>query len=161
MKNSTYKYTSTLTDSDNLYEVKDYTSIYYGGLEELFKQYSDYFDTYELSMDQKIEEVSYELYKSVDYSDLILSINSDVFLWGMFYNEDIIIEKTNIIETYIRNNINRNIVDLDKKIEEIAESISDYNNRSKIILVPKETKLNTVLKLVSEYRKNNTVKVID
>jgi len=152
MKNTVYTY--DLFDRSD-YRVVDYTSRYYGSISKFFKQYNNYFTVYILEDDEKLEDVSYRLYDTTDYADLILAINEDVFLWNVPYNQDINLEQSNILSKSIMNGVDTIGID-DKKrniISEIAkDNIERLNELKRNILVPKNEYLSTVLGLVERYR---------
>ena len=157
MINSVYTYNTRVLDG---YQVNDYTSFYYGGLIELFKQYADYFTSYEAEIDQKVEEISYELYKSVDYADFILASNNDVFLWNMSYNTDIVLDQASSLQTIIKNELNdfaQSSEDLIDVFNNITNNTEILNTNKIVLTVPKPEKLNALLSIVETYRKNNAI----
>jgi len=160
MKNSVFTYDRREIDG---YNVTDYTSYYYGGLLELFKQFPDYFSLYSIEVDQKIEEISYELYGSVDYADIILAANNNVFLWSSPYNSDITYDQTIALTGIISKELDYNELqdgsearaNLERVIDNIGNKVNTENTNRKSITVPKPKKLNTLLAIINNYRKDN------
>jgi len=162
MENSVFKYTRRIEKD---FDVTDYTTVYYGKLLELYQNYPTFFTSYEMKIDQKMEEISYELYGSVDYADLILSANNDVFLWGMSYNTDIVIDQSDALKIIIRNELNipnEGVTESLLEVFDIIENNVDLSNsRRRTITVPKPEKLNTILSLVDDYRTENSIKLAE
>jgi len=157
MKNTLYKYDRRIVD--NL-DVTDYTSVYYGKMLELFKSMPDYFMTYEMQMDEKLEGISYKLYKSENYADIILAANNDVFLWSMFYNSDIIMDQADNLHTIIRKELDLNATlteDVLSVFNTISVTIEDINSKRKSITVPKPEKLNALISLIDKNREDNRI----
>ena len=157
MKNSVFTYDRREIGG---YDVTDYTSYYYGGIVELFKQFPNYFSLYSIEVDQKIEEISYELYGSVDYADIILAANNNVFLWSSPYNSDITYDQTQALTGIIIKELDfgeyqDNTTNLGKIIDAIGNRVNTENTNRKTITVPTPKKLNTLLAMVNDYRKNN------
>lgn len=157
MKNSVYKFDKRIV---NNIEVTDYTSVYYGKLLELFKQFPDFFMTYTADIDDKLENISYNLYGSENYADIILAANSNTFLWNMTYNNDVVLEHVSslqriiIKELNIDENSSQAIIDVFNKIE---DDINDLNSRRRELTVVKPEKLNSLLSMIDTYREDNTV----
>jgi len=153
MKNTVYTYD---TFERYNYEVTDYTSIYYGNISEYLKQYSEYFMSYKLKDDEKLENVSYSFYQTTDYADLILAINQDVFLWNVPYNQDINIDRAEILAKSLLNAsdlINMNTNEKDRIINMATISIDESNELKRHILIPKPDYISTIISLVENYKK--------
>jgi len=154
MINSVYTYDKMIREG---YEVNDYTSVYYGGLLEVFNQYPNYFTSYKINIDDKMESISYDLYGSENYADVILASNNDVFLWNMPYNTDIVLDQLESFTNIIKNELGEGNINQD--ILEVFSSIEDENNflnsKKRDITVPKSSKLNEVLALINNYRADN------
>ena len=160
MKNSVFTYDRRKIDG---YDVTDYTSYYYGGLLELFKQFPDYFSLYSVHIDEKIENISYELYDSVDYSDVILACNNDVFLWSTPYNSDIIYEQVSSLVGLITKELDFAELQGNDKfaaiIERIEEKINIENTNRMTITVPTPKKISLLLSMVKDYRKTHKLEL--
>ena len=61
------------TIGDNTFEIDDYTNIL--DISEILKQYKDELLEYQVSNDERIEVISFNIYRSSDYWDLLLLIN--------------------------------------------------------------------------------------
>lgn len=158
MENSVYKFDRRVVyDMD----VTDYTSVYYGKMKEIFKNYPDFFMSYEATTDDKVENIAYKLYGSENYADVILAVNSSVFIWSASYNNDVLEEKNTSLLSLLKLELN---VTEGEKIETLYANISEKsdssNSSKKIITVPKPDKLNSLLSLINTYRNKNTVKDI-
>jgi len=137
------------------YNVKDYTSRYYGYLSKYLQQYPEYFFSYSVEDDEKMENISYKFYKSVDYADLVLAINEDVFLWNVPYNQDVNNNQAELLTKILLNSadlLGINTVEKEK-IEKLAkDGIEEGNSLKRNILLPRPEYLSTVLSLIEKYR---------
>jgi len=98
MKNSVLKYDTISCDS---FKSQDYTSKRYKKIQEMSElSDSNYVEYINLIDEQTIEQVSYILYETPDYWDLLLIINNRDPLFGMSYNFDIL---NDISETKVGN----------------------------------------------------------
>jgi len=87
MKNSILKYDKISSKS---FTSEDYTSKKYRKILEIPElNNTDYIEYIELIDDQKIEQISYTLYGTPDYWDLLVLINDRDPLFDMSYNFDI------------------------------------------------------------------------
>lgn len=62
---------------------------------------NDYIDTYKMSDDDRLERISYDLYGTTDYWDILMLINERSSLFEMSYNFDVISEdNTSFVDNY-------------------------------------------------------------
>lgn len=149
--------TNTLLKFD-FEEVGDYiVSDYFSKNIKLFEFITEqikkeYFISYRLEDNDKIERISYELYGTTDYWDLILLINEREALCGNTYdfetctaNVESYINKYNI-DVYSNNNITN------KRKEELLQEfyekykLRNENNRYLYVIIP--SKLQNFLKII-------------
>lgn len=152
MNNSVYTY-ERMNVLD--YNVVDFTSYYYGSISRFLKQYSNFFEVYTLHDDEKLEEISYRFYETTDYADLILAINEDVFLWNVPYNEDINIERYEILRRVLSNNtdIAGSLESKQERIDILSRGmIEDSEKLKRNILIPKNEYISNIIGLVEKYR---------
>lgn len=159
MQNTVYTY-DTLASKD--YEVADFTSRYYGNISKFLKQYSNYFTIYKLDDDEKIENVSYKLFNTTNYADLILAINEDTFLWNVPYNQDINAEQAELLAKVMLNSsdiANMDTYEKNAMIQIAQNSIDTLNEYKRNILVPKNEFISTVIGLVERYRQTYNLNI--
>jgi len=93
MKNTILNYDETLsgTNKNNHITAQDYTSKYFRQL-QLLKELKDseLVEHLELTDNQTIEQVSYILYDTADYWDILVLINNIDPIFDMVYNFDIV-----------------------------------------------------------------------
>lgn len=157
MQNTLYTYDRRIV---NDIDVTDFTSVYYGKMLELFESYPDYFMTYEIEIDDKLENVSYRLYGSTDYADIILAANNDVFLWNMPYSSDITIEESNLLQKLLSSELKVTEDSSDELLDifdSIDEGITLKNTRKRIMTVPKPDKINSLISIINRSREENRV----
>jgi len=155
MKNTVYNFNTIQTVDGKI--LRDFTSVYYGGLTELLSNYPEYFDFIDVGTNEKMENVSYDLYGSVDYADVILACNEENFLWCMPYGNEVVIQHSENIRDYIDRNTNF-LQPLDAAVEfsSIFEEV-DYNNSQKRkFRVPYPEKINAIISLIENYRRQNS-----
>jgi len=98
MKNALIKY-----EKEELQEfvVSDYFSKKID-IFNIFYLLKDYLMLYKMDNDDKLERVSYELYGTPDYWDILLMINDRIPLYEMPYDYDIIEQRSNsIVSDYV------------------------------------------------------------
>lgn len=138
--------------------VSDYTSKkinIYDILEEMRynNNLSEFFSLYRISDDDKLERISYSMYGTTDYWDILLQINDRNPLFQMPYNLDSTIESAEAFWDYYSNNVcfqtlNNNVLNilLNSEIERMKEKNEIY----RYIYVIKPTKMNEFLKILRD-----------
>lgn len=118
------------TYNNTTYIAKDYTSKYFKQI-KLLNILNDltYIDYYELTDNQTIEQVSYILYDTPDYWDILVLINNIDPLFGMTYEFDVISDATD--------------EQLDKYYKSFSEEIlQETKDRLKNIFLKKNLEIN-------------------
>jgi len=156
MINSIYTYDKFERDNKI---VNDYTSILFNNLNELLENYDDYFMIITLNVNEKMENLSYKLYGSENYADLILACNDENFLWSSPYDQDILLEHIdNIFEEYT-SYLNVKTFDTEKSYRDfkyqIQEEIDNANSSKSSFKVPKPEYLSDVLNIINNYKLEN------
>lgn len=91
-----------------------------------------YYGIIELANNIALEKISWQIYKSPDYWDIILLVNDIDPLFGMPYEYDIVSDSTDqAIERYARKIYKRYLPDLDRKRLHDAKAEEDSNNNEK------------------------------
>lgn len=114
----------------------------------------EYVVSYRMSDDDKLERISYDIYGTPIYWDLLLQINDKVPLFEMPYSLDTIIDSS---EEYWNNYSNLlyfqaplNSVVLQALIDEGIEKMKEINEIYRIIYIIKPTKLQEFLKILRD-----------
>jgi len=164
MNNTVYTY-DRITSKDSL-SVTDYTSFYYGGLDDLFNQYPEYFEYISLNDSIKMEGISWRRYNNENFADVLLACNQEVFLWSMPYGNDTLIEIKEALQRIFQNELG--ISTGDARFEEftaflnfIDDDVEDRNTQKRLLRVPIENKMSDVVNLISNYRTDNKVDNIE
>jgi hypothetical protein len=155
MTNSVYYYNNRI-DFENRYNVQDFTSIYFGNLSNELNKYPDYFIIIDINNDEKMENLSYQLYGSENYADLILACNSENFLWGVPYNQDTILD---LNDSFLKNfKYELNIDEEDegfeayiKYKEALLNDLDTTNSKKRKYRVPKKENLADVVNIINNY----------
>lgn len=84
------------TIDNNTFEIDDYTNNL--DISDILKQYEGEFSEYQVSNDERIEVISYNIYRSSDYWDLLLLINNIKDFRKFPVNQDKLEKRLN--ETY-------------------------------------------------------------
>lgn len=152
MKNTLMKYNKEevnfATKDLGEVNVSDYFSreVHLSDITSQIENYSTYTATYRVQNDDKIERISYELYGTTDYWDILMMINSRDPLFGMPYNFDSISDNsTSFVDNYIQNNYNPAPLPSVTRINELKEEFLnkfDLDNEGKrYITVIKPSKM--------------------
>ncbi len=156
MRNMILKY--EMQEIDN-YIVSDYTSTkidIYNFLYEFQENgtFGDFFDLYRISDDDKLERISYSLYGTPDYWDVLLQLNDRNPLFDLPYNLDTLIEFSEEFWNNYSNNIYfqspliSNI--LQERIDEEIEKMKERNEIYRYIYVIKPSKINEFVKILRD-----------
>lgn len=107
MKNTVLNYeteTVFLKEADQIgYKIQNYfsKSVNISDLAKSYDDWEDYFDTYKMMDNDKLERVSYELYGTTDYWDILFLINERDPLYDMPYDYDTLVTgTTSFLDTY-------------------------------------------------------------
>lgn len=113
---------------------------------------SEYFTTYKILDNDKIERISYEIYGTTDYWDLLLLINDREALCGMTYDFETC---TSNVESYINKYefeiySNNDISDQRKEelLEEFYEKYKLRNELNRYMYIIKPSKMQDFLKIL-------------
>lgn len=150
MKNSIINFEKIEVDD---FIVSDYFSknIYlYSIITENIKK--DFFITYRISDNDKIERISFELYGTTDYWDLLLLINDREALCGITYDFETC---TANVESYVSKYekeiySNKDITDIrmNELLNEFYEKYKTRNEMNRYMFVVKPSKMQDFLKLI-------------
>lgn len=164
MKNSILNYNSL---SSKQFTSQYYHSKYFNQIKDIIElKDSSYIETKELMDNQTIENISYILYGTPDYWDILVLINIRDPLFGMTYNFDIIdTASTNVVtkfmETYSGTGAS-SVFDKLKKI--VLNNYDKLNEEKRTIRVIRPERINDFMKILNsidfkrmEYVKSNEV----
>ena len=141
------------------YIVSDYTSKkidLYNILQEMKDNntLSEYFDIYRMMDDDKLERISYSIYGTTDYWDILLQLNDRNPLFEMSYNLDTIVDSVEIFWKKYSNNIYfqspLNDTVLNELILAEIENMKKQNEIYRLIYIIKTSKMNEFLKILRE-----------
>ena len=116
---------------------------------------SDYTSTYKMADDDKLERISYDLYGTTDYWDVLSSLNERNPLFEIPYNFDVIAEdSTNFVDKYFDTVYSQAPLEQVARIEALSEEfltdeVSD-NEYYRYITVIKPSKMSQFLLLLKE-----------
>lgn len=151
MKNTILKYTKSEVDdviASDYFSKK--ISIY-----DFTKSHPNLFSSYRLMDDEKLENVSYQLYGTTDYWDMLLMLNDMNPLFDMPYNSDTIINSARSqLDTYFfytyshapLSDVTRN----PELIEEFTTKAETLNERFRYIIIVNPTSLAAFIKLLKD-----------
>ena len=136
-------YTSKKVDIYNLFqEMKDNGTL------------ADFLEVYRISDDDKLERISYSIYGTPDYWDILLQINDRNPLFQMPYNLDITFEIAEAMwnnysdNVYFQSPLDSNL--LQSLIDEEIERLKEKNEFYRFIYIIKTSKMNEFLKILRE-----------
>jgi hypothetical protein len=141
-------------------EYSDYFQWYTTGVEELVKTNDSFFIQTDRYEKEKTDALSYIFFNNENYSDMLLALNNDVFLWDMPVDASSLeISKNNYLN-YIERLFQRALTEDEKiywgnRLENKLEKENDY--KRKIITVSDGDKGQT-LRMIKAYFKSREVK---
>lgn len=149
MKNSLLNF-----DSEDLgqFVVRDYFSANIN-IWEIFNEHKSMFEVYRIEDDDKIERISYELYGTTDYWDILIMLNDRSPLFEMPYNYDLL---QNHAEEFINKYIHfvyseASLADNNRKEELTAEMLNvnlENNEKFRYLHVVKPSKMGDFIKIL-------------
>jgi hypothetical protein len=155
--------TNTIYEYDTFFRknmvVRDFTSVYFNNLQTELEKYSYYFTIINITEDERIENVAYQLYGDENLSDLLLAINDENFIWSSPLSQDILMDQTDMLLTEFGKNLNIDTWDGNVNYQDFASKIEEFidesNSRRKKFKVPKLEYLSDVLNIVNGYKLKN------
>lgn len=113
-----------------------------------------YLATYKIADDDKLERISYDIYGTTDYWDILLQLNDKNPLFELPYSLDTIIDGS---EEYWNNYANflyfqapLNSEILNNLIDEEIEKMKEQNEKYRFLYIIKPTKIQEFLKLLRD-----------
>ena len=113
-----------------------------------------YLATYKIADDDKLERISYSIYGTTDYWDILLQINDRNPLFQMPYNLDTTFEIAESMwnnysdNIYFQSPLDSNL--LQSLIDEEIERLKEKNEFYRFIYIIKTSKMNEFLKILRE-----------
>lgn len=114
---------------------------------------SDYITYYELTDNDKIERISYELYGTPNYWDILILLNSKSPFFDMSFDFDVVYDNsTNFLETYTNIIYSHAILNSVERVtalrEEFLNNFIEQNEANRRIVIIKPTKMGDFIKLL-------------
>ena len=139
--------------------VSDYTSKkidLYNILQEMKdnNRLNEFFEVYRIMDDDKLERISYAVYGTTDYWDILLQLNDRNPLFELPYNLDTTFEKAEAFWDYYANSIyfqaplDNNL--MQELIDAEIEIMKEKNEIYRFIYIVKTSKMNEFLKILRE-----------
>jgi len=153
MKNTILNYDETLSGTSNgtYINAQDYTSKHFRQL-QLLKELKDseFVEQLELVDDQTIEQVSYILYGTADYWDILVLINTIDPIFDMAYNFDIVSDVADAkLEKYYNDfSVYINQASKDRLRKAFLDKEVQKNEDKRVIKVIKPTALSEFIKIL-------------
>lgn len=136
-------YTSKKVDIYNLFqEMKDNGTL------------TDFLEVYRIADDDKLERISYSIYGTTDYWDILLQLNDRNPLFQMPYNLDATFEIAEAMwnnysdNVYFQSPLDSNL--LQSLIDDEIEKLKEKNEVYRFIYIIKKSKMNEFLKILRE-----------
>lgn len=128
------------------YSIEDYSSFKLNSVYEYVSTCDeDYFDWYQMENDDKIERISYELYGTTEYWDILLLINKKDPLFDMPYNFDTLTSiaeaKVEVYNDYFALNYDLPESHIDYMTGKYEETIVTENEKKRILRIVDPTKM--------------------
>jgi len=164
MKPKIYKFDTITRHLKNdkpgeIFKVRDYFQWYHTGIENVINENKGYYFVTNRYENERSEVITYNLFEDENLSDVLLALNNDVYLWDAPYDND----TRDIIADnkfkYIEKLNKQPFIDYTKEkyYERIYAQLDAFNDRQKLIVLPKFKDLNRVLRSIKEYLNNRKV----
>lgn len=155
MKNTLLKFDTEQVEFDglgdsNLKYVHDYFSRKIT-IFDIFGDVEDMLTIYQMQNNDKLERISYELYGTTDYWDILLMLNDKNPLFETAFDEDLIQQATADTINYYRNYIYfGSLVQsrVDQLVEEYLDRNHDENEKNRYIYVIKPSRINDFISMI-------------
>jgi len=115
---------------------------------------ADYMQIYRISDDDKLERISYDIYGTTAYWDILLQLNDRIPLFEMPYSLDTLIDSSDEFwanyseQVYFQAPLNSTV--LQNLIDDEIEKMKEQNEIYRYIYIIKPTKLQEFLKILRE-----------
>jgi hypothetical protein len=120
----------------------------------IFDAHIDLFATYQIENDDKIERISYELYGTTDYWDILLLLNDRSPLFEMPYGYDLIHDfaqnRIDIYKNFIYSHAPLLNDRADVLFEELSEELLVKNENTRTIYVVKPSRMNDFISILKD-----------
>jgi len=150
MKNTVMKYETEELDE---FIVSDYFSKSID-VWSIFSEIESYLSIYKMDNGDKLERVSYELYGTTDYWDVLLLINDRTPLFDMPYDFETLSEtalaNVNYYKNFIYDNAPLNQSRVDEFYTELMSEVQNENEFFRYIYVVKQSKINDFVSLLKD-----------
>lgn len=121
---------------------------------DIFYELEEYLSVYKMDNCDKLERVSYELYGTTDYWDVLLLINDRTPLFDMPYNfetlSDTALASVNHYKNYIYDNAPLNQTRVEEFYNELMVDTQNKNELFRYIYVVKQANINDVVSLLKQ-----------
>lgn len=138
------------TIGDNTFEIDDYTNIL--DISEILEQYKGELSEYQVSNDERIEVISFNIYRSSDYWDLLLLINEIKDFRKLPVNQDKLEKRLNEIYSEWLDTFGKNKTEAQKleKHQELEQELFLENEKYRIIKYINIDKISEIKAMIKE-----------
>ena len=138
------------TINNNTFEIDDYTNIL--DISEILEQYKGELSEYQVSNDERIEVISFNIYRSSDYWDLLLLINNIKDFRKLPVNQDKLEKRLNEIYSEWLDIFGKNKTEAQKleKFQELEQELFLENEKYRIIKYINIDKISEIKAMIKE-----------
>lgn len=138
------------TIDNNTFEIDDYTNIL--DISEILEQYKGELSEYQVSNDERIEVISFNIYRSSDYWDLLLLINDIKDFRKLPVNQDKLEKRLNEIYSEWLDRFGKNKTEAQKleKHQELEQELFLENEKYRIIKYINIDKISEIKAMIKE-----------
>lgn len=123
-------------------------------LHELTKEFNDMLTIYKIQNNDKLERISYEIYGTTDYWDILLLLNNRDPLFEMPYDDDFIENSSTEFVNFYRNYVYFNSPLMQKRTDELyrefSEKFKENNEKYRYIKIVKPSKINDFISFLKK-----------
>ena len=142
-----------------LVQVRDYFEYYTTGLEEIVQENQDDFFMTQRYQNERTDVIAYNFYEDENYSDVILAVNNDTYLWDApvdFDTQSIVVdERIRIVEHLNHQKLQQGQRSFYER--QFNEDLDEEQEIQKNIVLPKFGSMSKINRLIKKYLNNRKV----
>jgi len=139
--------------------VKDYFQYYTTGIESIVKENENDFEKIKRQDNERSEVITYNLYQDANASDVIVSINNDVYLWDAPFVWDTLDFVVKNKMTYVQKVFKSPMLEDDYRYWErnIISDVIKTRDIQSTVVVPKREYIQKTIRKIKRYLKERTI----
>jgi hypothetical protein len=140
-------------------ETSDYFEFYHTGIEDIQDDENQHFFVTDRYEGERSEILAWNFYQNENYSDVLLALNNEVYLWDNPFGGDIQEDVKDNQLLYVQRLYQRQLDDYEKEIwsQKLSEHIKESNDTQRTIVAPHKRNINSTVRKMREYMEDRKV----